>query len=59
MFDAFKNVLNVDRTYMRDDYQMEGWAFINFIDREFTSLKYRTNGLPLKYLRKPESYWKN
>jgi transposase len=31
MFDAFKNVLNADRTYMRDDYQMEGWMFINFI----------------------------
>lgn len=31
MFDAFKNVLNADRTYMRDDYQIEGWMFINFI----------------------------
>lgn len=31
MFDAFKNVLEADRTYMRDDYQMEGWMFVNFI----------------------------
>jgi transposase len=31
MFDAFKNVLNADMTYMRDDYQMEGGTFINFI----------------------------
>jgi hypothetical protein len=31
MFDVFKNVLNADRTYMRDDYQMEGWMFINFL----------------------------
>jgi transposase len=31
MFDIFKNILNADRTYMRDDYQMEGWMFINFI----------------------------
>jgi hypothetical protein len=30
MFDAFKNVLRADRTYMRDDYQMEGWMFGNF-----------------------------
>jgi transposase len=31
LIDTFKNVLNADRTYMRDDYQMEGWMFINFI----------------------------
>lgn len=30
-FDTFKNVLDADRTYMRDDKQMEGWLFINFI----------------------------
>ena len=35
MFDTFKNVLNADRTYMRDDYQMEGWMFINFISLIF------------------------
>ena len=31
MSDAFKNVLNADRAYMRDDYQMECWMFINFV----------------------------
>lgn len=31
MFDAFKNILKADRTYMRDDYQMEGWMLICFI----------------------------
>lgn len=31
MFDVFKNVLHADRTYMRDDYQMEGWMLVNFI----------------------------
>lgn len=30
-FDTFKHVLNADRTYMRDDKQIEGWLFINFI----------------------------
>jgi transposase len=30
-FDTFKNVLNADRTYMRDDSAMEGWMFVNFI----------------------------
>lgn len=29
--DAFKNVLKADRTYMRNDKQMEGWMFINFV----------------------------
>jgi len=31
MFDAFKNILHADRTYMREDYQLEGWMFVNFI----------------------------
>ena len=30
-FDAFKNVLNADRSYMRDNYQLEGWFLINFV----------------------------
>ena len=30
-FDAFKNILNSDRTYMRDDYHLEGWMFVNFV----------------------------
>jgi transposase len=30
-FDAFKNILNSDRTYMRDDAHLEGWMFVNFV----------------------------
>ena len=41
MFDIFKNILNADRTYMRDDYQMEGWMFINFIALVFYYKLYR------------------
>jgi transposase len=31
VFDTFKNVLNADRSYMREDTAMEGWMFVNFI----------------------------
>ncbi|VVB52585.1 Uncharacterised protein [uncultured archaeon] len=31
VFDTFKNVLNADRSYMRDDSAMEGWMFVNFV----------------------------
>jgi len=31
LFDAFKNVLHADRTYMQNDIAMEAWMFINFI----------------------------
>ncbi len=31
VFDTFKNVLNADRSYMRDDIAMEGWMFVNFL----------------------------
>ena len=30
-YDTFKNTINADRTYMRDDYQMQGWMFVNFL----------------------------
>lgn len=30
-FDTFKNTLEADRSYMRDDKQLEGWLFVNFI----------------------------
>ena len=30
-FDAFKNILHADRTYMRDDAHLEGWMFISFV----------------------------
>lgn len=41
MFDAFKNVLNADRTYVRDDHQLEGWMLINFISLVFYYKIYR------------------
>ncbi len=31
LYDTLKNLLNADRTYMRDEYEMEGWMFVNFI----------------------------
>lgn len=31
VFDTFKNVLNADKSYMRDDHSMEGWMFVNFL----------------------------
>ena len=30
-YDTFKNTIHGDRTYMRDDHQMQGWTFVNFI----------------------------
>jgi transposase len=41
MFDAFKNVLQADRPYMHDDYQMEGWMFINFLALVFYYRTYK------------------
>lgn len=34
-FDAFKNILHNDRTYMRDDAHLEGWMFISFVSLMF------------------------
>lgn len=31
MVDTFKNSLNADVSYMRSDYSMEGWMFINYL----------------------------
>jgi hypothetical protein len=31
LYDTFKNTLEADRSYMRDDYQLEGWMFIGFV----------------------------
>ncbi|MEW6215762.1 MAG: transposase [Nitrospirota bacterium] len=31
MMDSFKNTLEGDRSYMRNDYAMEGWMFINYL----------------------------
>lgn len=41
MFDAFKNVFNANRTYMQDDYRIEGGMFINFIALMFYYWLYR------------------
>ena len=30
-YDTFKNTIHADRTYMRDNYQLQGWMFVNFI----------------------------
>lgn len=30
-FDAFKNTLEADRTYMQNDQTLEGWMFINYL----------------------------
>ncbi len=30
-YDTFKNTIHADRTYMRDDHQLQGWIFVNFI----------------------------
>jgi transposase len=31
VFDTFKNILHADRSYMGDDFALEGWMFVNFI----------------------------
>lgn len=31
MFDAMKNILDADRTYMQNDTALEGWMFVNHI----------------------------
>ncbi|MCL6501000.1 MAG: transposase [Candidatus Pacearchaeota archaeon] len=31
MVDTLKNTLEADRSYMRSDYSMEGWMFINYL----------------------------
>jgi transposase len=31
VFDTFKNTLNADRSYMRDDWGLQGWMFVNFV----------------------------
>ena len=52
MFDAFKNILHADRSYMRSDEQIEAWIFINFIALIFYYRIYRElveHGLLKKY----------
>ncbi|MDR1758069.1 MAG: hypothetical protein LBR51_03785 [Bacteroidales bacterium] len=31
LFDAFKNILDADRTYMQNLQTLEGWMFINLV----------------------------
>jgi transposase len=30
-YDTFKNTIHADRSYMRDDHQLQGWIFTNFM----------------------------
>ena len=30
-YDTFKNTIHADRSYMRDDQQLQGWMFVNFM----------------------------
>ena len=30
-YDTLKNTIHADRTYVRDDHQLQGWMFVNFI----------------------------
>jgi len=42
LFDTFKNLLHADRTYMRNDTQLQGWMLINFISLLVYYKIYRT-----------------
>ena len=55
LFDTYKNLLHADRTYVRDDRQLEGWVFINFIALLFYYRFYRIlleKGLVKRYTPK-------
>jgi transposase len=41
VIDTFKNTLHADRSYVRDNAQMEGWLFVNFIALQFYYSVYR------------------
>lgn len=41
MFDAMKNILDADRTYMQNDKAMEGWMFVNHIALQCYYLIYK------------------
>ncbi|QRF75346.1 Transposase [Thermoplasmatales archaeon] len=45
-YDTFKNTIHADRTYMRDDQQLSGWMFVNFIA---LILHYRIYSLLMKH----------
>ncbi len=46
VFDAFKNILEADRTYMQSDAKLQGWMFVNFIALK---MYYTFYGLLLKH----------
>lgn len=55
LFDAFKNILHADRTYMRGETEMEAWLFINFLAMVYYYQLFRTlteTGLLKKYTPK-------
>ncbi|MCL4328303.1 MAG: hypothetical protein M1151_03885 [Candidatus Thermoplasmatota archaeon] len=41
-YDTFKNTIHADRAYLRDDHQLQGWMFANFIA---LMIHYRIYGL--------------
>lgn len=41
MFDALKNIINADRTYMQNNDAIEGWMFINHVALQFYYLIYQ------------------
>lgn len=52
MFDALKNILEADRTYMRKETSLEGWFFINFLAMKIYYALYqrlRSKNLLTKY----------
>jgi transposase len=40
LFDAYKNILHADRTYMQNDIALETWLFINFIAMQWYYITY-------------------
>jgi hypothetical protein len=40
MFDAYKNILEADRTYMQNEHALEGWLFVNYIAMQWYYLIY-------------------
>ncbi|MCS6824935.1 MAG: transposase, partial [Cytophagaceae bacterium] len=40
MFDAYKNILEADRTYMQNEHTLEGWLFVNYLAMQWYYLIY-------------------
>jgi len=41
MFDAMKNIIDADRTYIQNGDAIEGWMFVNHIALQFYYLIYQ------------------